>query len=162
MLLIATRHITLLARLLYFVIILFPMFLGPFLPARDGCLLSRPLRPNYPIFNPPARFTSDDKENNEDSTDGLPPRIVEHTVGARPFVATGMSLFEDYVCISLSARTLLNQLFIYSGPPLRERLSTQSAFFADSVPRSPSGRNIRASTTADSVFDPGSRFPRTP
>ncbi|KAJ8595616.1 hypothetical protein M405DRAFT_857206 [Rhizopogon salebrosus TDB-379] len=48
------------------------------------------------------------------------------------------------------------------GPPLRERLSTQSAFFADSVPRSPSGRNIGASTTADSVFDPGSRFPRTP
>ncbi|KAJ8592185.1 hypothetical protein M405DRAFT_859993 [Rhizopogon salebrosus TDB-379] len=69
-----------------------------------------------------------------------PPRIVEHTVGARPFVAMGRSLFED-------------------GPPLRERLSTQSAFFADSVPRSPSGRIIRAST-ADSVFDPGSRFPR--
>jgi len=104
--------ITLLARLLYFVIILFPMFLGPFLPARDGFLLSRSLRPNYPIFNPPARFTSDDKENNEDYTDGPTPRNVEYTVGARPFVATGRSLLEEYVCNSLAYDPSENILYM--------------------------------------------------
>jgi hypothetical protein len=65
--------ITLLARLLYQVIILFP---NPFLPPRDGCLLSRPLRPNYPVSDPPARFISNDRENNEDTTDGLSFRVV--------------------------------------------------------------------------------------
>jgi hypothetical protein len=41
---------------------------------------------------PPARFFSNDRENNEDTTDGPTPRIVEHTVCAKPFVAPSRSL----------------------------------------------------------------------
>jgi hypothetical protein len=84
----------------------------PFLPPRDGCLLSRPLRLNYPVSDPPARFISNDRENNEDTTDGPTPHIVEHTVCARPFVAPSRSLFEEYVCNLLAYDPSENILYI--------------------------------------------------
>ncbi|KAJ8582524.1 hypothetical protein M405DRAFT_867775 [Rhizopogon salebrosus TDB-379] len=81
----------------------------------------------------------DDKENNEDSTDGPTPRIVEHTVGARPFVATGRSLLEEYAA---SSSTIVDAVCFL------RRFHSSLALGADYL------------AIDYGIFDPGSRFPQ--
>jgi hypothetical protein len=56
--------------------------------------------------------------------------------------------------LDISARC--TELFVYRRSHPRERLRTQAALYANAMARSLSGPSIRASTTADCIFDPGS------